>query len=340
LRRRNIFSVVYIHKSIGNSKHLEDEMSFKKSWSYLMVVASVSLWALMSVTTATAQRGVSGGRGSISRPEKAELALPTPSPEAIAPPPPSPAAVPGATPEEPAEIEKPGTDPGTFFFIYGVNALARPRHEDGTASKVVGGFGFNVYVTRRIFVEIDNDNFVSRKPLLGTRTTGFGDTSLLVGGDAVFENSETSRPNVSFFYGVKFPSASAEKQLGSGEIDHVLFGTVNKNLRGRFAKSFVELDFVEYFAGKGGGNGFAKSSSLAGVFRQWLNDSRTNRLHFEVGGTFATKESNAEMYNLDYFEHFLPGKRMSFRIGGKFGLTPNVSRAGLYVALTLNGKLK
>jgi hypothetical protein len=46
------------------------------------------------------------------------------------------------------------------------------------------------------------------------------------------------------------------------------------------------------------------------------------------------------MYNLDYFEHFLANKKMSFRIGGKFGLTPNVSRAGLYVALTLNGKLK
>jgi hypothetical protein len=317
-------------------------MLFKKGRSYLVVAASVSLWALVIfVTPAIAQKGVSGARGSISRPQKAELALPAPSPEAMAPPPPSAAASPGATPEEAAvETEEPGTDPGTFFFIYGVNVAARPRHEAETATKVAGGFGFNVYVTRRIFVEIDNDNFVSRKPLIGSRTTGFGDTQLIVGGDAVFENSETSKPNLSFFYGVKFPSASAEKKLGSGEVDHFLFGTVNKNLRGRFSKSFIEADFVEYFAGRGGGNGFAKTSSLAGVFRQWLNDNKTNRLHFEIGGTFATKESNAEMYNLDYFEHFLANQKMSFRLGGKFGLTPNVPRAGLYVALTLNGKLK
>ncbi len=319
-------------------------MLSKKSWSYLVVAVSVSFWALVIfVTPALAQRGVTGGRGSISRPEKAELALPAPSPAAIAPPSTVAAASPGATPEatpEPVEVEQPGTDPGTFFFIYGVNVAARPRHEEDTSSRVVGGFGFNVYVTRRIFVEVDNDNFVSRKPLLGSRTTGVGDTLLIVGGDAVFEKRETSKPNLSFFYGVKLPSASVEKKLGSGEVDHVLFGTVNKNLRGRFSKSFVELDFVEYFAGKGGGNGFAKTSSLAGVFRQWLNDTKTNRLHFEVGGTFATKESNAEMYNLDYFEHFLANKKMSFRIGGKFGLTPNVSRAGLYAALTLNGKLK
>jgi hypothetical protein len=320
-------------------------MSFRKSLSYSLVAVSVSLCALVVfVAPAIAQRGVTGGRGSISRPEKAEIALPSPSPEAIAPPPPAAiaAASPGVSPQptpESVEVEQPGTDPGTFFFIYGVNAGARPRHEEGTASRVVGGFGFNVYVTRRIFVEIDNDNFVSRKPLMESRTTGIGDTLLIVGGDAVFENRETSKPNLSFFYGVKLPSASSEKKLGSGEVDHVLFATVNKNLRGRFSKSFVEMDFVEYFAGRGGGNGFAKTSSLAGVFRQWLNDSKTNRLHFEVGGTFATKESNAEMYNLDYFEHFLASKKMSFRVGGKFGLTPNVSRAGLYVALTLNGKL-
>ncbi|HEY6232935.1 MAG TPA: hypothetical protein VIW64_16855 [Pyrinomonadaceae bacterium] len=298
---------------------------------------------IVSASTIFAQRGVSGGRGSINRPEKAELALPAPSPRPpLALPAASPGASPAPSPEQTsaaAATEEEGTDPGTFFFIYGVNALARPRHEDGTATKVVGGFGFNVYLTRKIFIEVDNDNFVSRKPLMGSRTTGFGDTLILVGGDALFENRETSKPNLSFFYGVKFPSASAAKGLGSGEIDHMLFGTVNKNLRGRFGKSFVELDFLEYFAGKDGGNGFAKTSSLAGVFRQWLNDGRTNRLHFEVGGTFATKESNAEMYNLDYFEHFFRNRTMSFRIGGRLGLTPNVPRAGLYTALTVNGKL-
>jgi|GEM_PF-5815008 len=318
-------------------------MIFNKSRIYPIVASAVLSTLVIFVTPALAQKGVTGGRGSINRPEKAELALPTSRQRATPIPSPAPDVRPNAVPGETSESEEPeepksGTDPGTFFFIYGVNAGARPRHEQDTATRVVGGFGFSVYVTRRIFVEVDNDNFVSRKPLMGSRSTGFGDTLLLVGGDAVLEKEETNKPNVSFFYGVKFPSASVEKNLGSGEIDHVLFGTVNKNLGGRFSNSFVELDFVEYFAARGGGNGFAKTSSLAGVYRHWLTD--TKRLHFEVGGTFATKESNAEMYTLDYFEHFLGNKKMSFRVGGRFGLTPNVSRAGLYVALTVNGKLK
>ena len=325
-------------------------MTFNKRLFRAVIVSFASLWLFMFCATgAFAQRGGTGAKGGSTRPERAERPSPTPEPLFQPPPPsPSPAASPGtvvvtesqpsqAIAEDEEEKAKPGTDPGTYFFLYGVNASARPRHEEGTATRVVGGFAFNVYVTRRIFVEIDNDNFVSRRPLGGERSTGVGDTALIIGGDAVLENRETAKPNVSFFYGIKVPTASSNKGLGSGEIDHVLFGTVNKNLRGRMSKSFVELDFSEYFAGRGGGDGFAKSSSLAVIFRQWLSDKKTNRFHFEVGGTFATKESNAEMYTLDYFEHF-PNERMSFRLGGRFGLTPNVPRAGLYVALTFNGK--
>lgn len=315
-------------------------MKLKKGRSYLAITIHLSLWTLIVFVVPTfAQRGVSGGRGSISRPEKMERAAPTPTPDVIQPPLPSPGASPAVSIKETSEVEepeKPGQDPGSFFFIYGVNALARPRQEEGTATKLVGGFSFNVYVTRRIFLEVDNDNFISLKPLEEARTTGFGDTLLIVGGDAVLENKETWKPNLTFSYGIKLPSASVEKGLGSGKVDHQLTGTLNKQLSGN---SIVELDFLEYFAKRGAGNGFAKTSSLAAFWRQWLSDKHTNRFHFEVGGTFKTKESNAEMYTLDYIEHF-PTKNLSFRIGGKFGLTPNVPRAGVYVALTLQGKLE
>lgn len=320
-------------------------MTTKTGPTLFMTLSYMLLWSLIVFAVpALAQTAGTGGKGSF-RPAKTDRAIPqterslptpSPAPRDVA----SATVSPTPTPEGELEVtEEKGTDPGTFFFIYGVNALSRPRHEEGASSSVVGGFGFNVYVTRRLFVEVDNDNFVSLKPLVGSRTTGFGDTVLIVGYDAVLENLETNKPNVSFFYGVKAPTASSTKNLGSGKVDHLLFGTISKSLRGRTSSSFVELDFLEYFAGRGEGNGFARSSNLAGIFRQWLDDKRTSRFHFEVGGKFATKESNAEMYTLDYFEHF-PNDRVSFRIGGRFGLTPNVPKAGIYLALTFTGKLK
>jgi hypothetical protein len=323
-------------------------MTLKRTFSNLTSITCSLLCLLtLCLTTAIAQRGGLGAKGGTTRPERIERPSPTPTPT------PTPAMTPlpndnrvmateaqtEPTPEATPEEKKLGTDPGTYFFLYGVSAFARPRHAEGTSQKIAGGFAFNVYVTRRIFVEIDNDNFVSLKPDMEARRTSFGDTVLIVGGDPVLENSEGKRPNFSVVYGIKIPTASSSKGTGSGEVDHLLFATVNKNLLGRWNRSYVELNFTEYFAGRGNGAGFAKSSSLAGIYRHWLNDKKSARLHFEVGGTFATKESNAEMYTFDYLEYFV-NNRVSMRVGGRFGLTPNVPRAGLYLAITLNGKLK
>jgi hypothetical protein len=199
---------------------------------------------------------------------------------------------------------------------------------------MIGSFAFNTYVTRRLFIEIDSDNVVSRKPESGARETGVGDTIFIVGGDPLLEKEGSSRPAIYALYGVKLPTASSSKGLGTGQVDHFLVGAVNKTL----GRNYLELNFTEYFSGRSGGSGFDDTSSLAGILKRTVGRKKST-LHFEVGGTFATSSSNAEMYTLDYVEVPI-GERAAIKVGGRFGLTPNAPRAGLYLALKLKGNLK
>jgi hypothetical protein len=323
-------------------------MFFNKIYSRIALSAWIALFLLfVCAVPALAQRGGTGARGGSPRPEKTQpdiierqptISVPAAGIQSVTTTTqPSPSPTPEAEPEPTpfCDTSKPGTCPGTFSFSYGFTAGARPRHSAGTSQRAVGGFAFSTYVTRRVFVELDNDNFVSRKPDIGPRTTGIGDTVLIVGGDPLLEKEGSSRPAIYALYGVKIPTASSTKGIGSGEVDHFVAAAVNRTLD----RSYLELNFTEYFSGKTGSGGFDETSSLAGVFQRTVGRKGKAKLHFEVGGTFATQASNAEMYTLDYVQ-FAVNDRAAIRIGGKFGLTPNVSRAGLYLALKINGNLK
>lgn len=324
-------------------------MFFNNTYSRIALSASIALLLLfVCAAPALAQRGGTGARGGSPRPEKTQPDMiereTTPSVPAVGirsvttnktKPSPSPTPDPEPEPTPFCDTSKPGTCPGTFSFSYGFTAGARPRHSAGTSQRAVGGFAFSTYVTRRVFVELDNDNFVSRKPDTGPRTTGIGDTVLIVGGDPLLEKEGSSRPAIYALYGVKIPTASSTKGIGSGQVDHFVAAAVNRTL----GRSYLELNFTEYFSGKPDSGRFDETSSLAGVFQRTVGRKGKAKLHFEVGGTFATQASNAEMYTLDYVQ-FAVSERAAIRIGGKFGLTPNVSRAGLYIALKLNGNLK
>jgi hypothetical protein len=227
-----------------------------------------------------------------------------------------------------------GTCPGTYSFTYGFSANASPR--SGGAQTEKAGFAFAVYMTRRIFLELDNDNVVSSKASPDPRITGFGDTTLYVGADALLEKK--GRPGITVLYGVKAPTASSRKGLGSGEVDHTLIGAFSKTL-GRESRTYFEFDIGDYIAGETNSRGFNHFPFAAGILRRKLDRDKKYTLHLEIGGDFATKNSDADLYTLDYLETKL-SDHVSLRTGGRFGLTTNVSRAGLYLALKFSGNLK
>jgi len=285
-------------------------------------IVSFAVFTIAFSAMAVAQPGGSASSGGRVTPDRSTPERPAQTPALL-----------GAGECDPATVI--GTCPGTYSFGYGFTANDRPRH--GGPQTLKAGLSFLVYFTRRTFFEIDQDNVVSIKPAIGNRVTGVGDTTLYVGADALLEGK--GRPGISVLYGIKLPSASSTKGIGSGEVDHVLIAAIGKT----FGRTYLEFDGGDYIAGRSNATGFDHLPFASAFVNHKLGNSGKYKLHFEIGGDFATSVSNADMYSLNYLETRLSGKDartvVAFRAGAKFGLTPNVSRAGLYLSLKVGGNL-
>jgi len=224
--------------------------------------------------------------------------------------------------------------PWSYTLKYSVGAGTSSRH--GGAETARSGFAFSVYLTHRLNVEIDNDNFVTSKTKTNPRKTGVGDTTIYIGDDLLVEEKDKSRPAISISYGIKLPTASAAKGLGSGEVDHTFSGSVIKTFQ---EKNRLEFDVGDNMAGRTNTTGFDHFPFAGGSFERALGEKRKYTLHFEVGGDFATSKAHADMYSLDYLRTKLP-HHLSLKTGMRFGLTPNVSRAGLFVGISYSGQIK
>jgi hypothetical protein len=222
----------------------------------------------------------------------------------------------------------PGTCPGTFSFTYGIVSAAAPR--DGGSESNKAGFAFNVYATKRIAVEVDNDNIVALKPATGDFSSGIGDTTFYAGVDAMLESDH--HPALSILYGVKVPTASASKGIGSGEVDHTLLVALSKGI----GRTSVELDLGDAFVGRTTAKGFDQAPFAAWLVSQRLDEKGGHRLHAEIDTDFATSVTDMDIYTLGYLESAI-GDNLALRIGGRFGITSNVSRAAFYFGLKFAG---
>lgn len=286
----------------------------------------------LSVQAIQGQRVGGAAQGGSVRPERVQTE------EKISQTPLTTAITPTATPFPDGEDCDPntvdGTCPGTFSFTYGFSAGASPR--SGGNSSIRAGFSFAAYVTKRVFVVLDNDNVISNKDSMGERTTGFGDTSIYAGADIFLEKTKT--PSLTVLYGIKAPTASVSKGIGSGEVDHTILGAVGKTF-GTNRKTYLEFDVGNSFAGKQDSGGFDSYPFAALFLRQKLDKNKKFTLHLELGGTFRASGYEGDMYNLSYLETQVTPST-ALRVGGRFGITDNVSRAGLYVGIKFNGNLK
>ena len=70
----------------------------------------------------------------------------------------------------------------------------------------------------RLLLEADLDTIKSQTDETGTRRTGVGDTRL--GLQVVALTDTAHHPALAFAYYVKLPTASEEKELGTGRVDH------------------------------------------------------------------------------------------------------------------------
>ncbi len=89
-------------------------------------------------------------------------------------------------------------------------------------------------VNKRLRLDFGFETVVSQKDLMGMRETGIGDVRL--GFKAIARDKPKERLGIAFAYSVKLPTASEEKELGTGRVDH--------NLRLIFSRTLDKNDFV------------------------------------------------------------------------------------------------
>lgn len=139
------------------------------------------------------------------------------------------------------------TQYGVLELEYGMDQLWL---EDSSRSNSAGGllkFGLLCDVE----IRWNTTSFLSLTDSSGTRR-GFGDNWI---GPHIRLYRQTPRvPSIAFTYAVKIPSASAEKNLGSGQVDHSITFLASKDL----AKTHFDFNATEYLIGRPNQSGFGR----------------------------------------------------------------------------------
>lgn len=105
-------------------------------------------------------------------------------------------------------------------------------------SEQAGQLGVYFAANKRLRLDFEFETVVSRENPMRMRESGIGDINL--GFKAIARDKPKERLGIAFSYSVKLPSASEEKELGTGKVDH--------NLRLIFNRTYGKNDFVVNFS--------------------------------------------------------------------------------------------
>lgn len=227
------------------------------------------------------------------------------------------------TVSNPAEFQR----PGVLQIEYGYNANF---HASGVSTEQDTPLALRFAVTRRLLLEVDGDSPISQKTSdneLGTiRTSGFGDTQL--GIQAVLQPENQFRPGIALAYYIKLPTASSQKGLGTGKVDHNFIGLVSKKV----GQTTVDFNAIYLLAGRTSRNGFASSGQAALAASR--NLSKRFGIQGEISGISRNDEQFGAMFGLGVVTYQL-NRRVVFDGGLRFGLTSAAPRVGIVAGITI-----
>ncbi len=247
----------------------------------------------------------------------AQTATPTPTPEEDEEPE---YIVPSRpTVSNPAEFQR----PGVLQVEFGYNGNF---HSSDFKSQTDFPLALRFAVNRRILLELDTDSPYSIKDRDDFRQTGAGDTQL--GIQAVLQPENKSRPGIALAYYVKLPTASKEKNLGTGRVDHNFIGLFSKKLD----KTTIDFNAIYLLAGRTSSNGHASSGQAAFAVTQAI--TKKFGLQGEFSGFSRSDEQQGAIFALGVATYQV-GKRVSFDAGTRFGLTKDAPRFGLVAGITV-----
>jgi len=222
------------------------------------------------------------------------------------------------TASNPAEFQR----PGVLQLEYGFNANSQAP---GGASAEDTPLALRFALSRRVLLEFDGDLLVSQSAE-GLRTTGAGDTQL--GLQLVLQHEAATRPGVSLAYYVKLPTASADRGLGTGRVDHSLLALVSKKAGG----TTFDFNAVYLLAGRTTDDGHASSAQAA--FAASRNVTERVGWQGEVSGYTRNDAQPGAAFGLGVVTYQL-NRRLVFDCGLRLGLTRDAPRVGAVAGFTV-----
>lgn len=188
---------------------------------------------------------------------------------------------------------------------------------------------FAVYfaVSERLRLDFELDAADSQKNLPdGARETGIGDVQ--IGFKAIARGEPQKRLAVAFAYSVKLPTASAEKELGTGKVDH--------NLRLVLHRAVGKTDFIfnAAYLNNGRENADGRESGAQTVFTVERELTKKFDLVGEIYGNTIAERQPRGIYLLGALI-YKANERLYFDVGVRPGFGRAAPRVGVFAGVTV-----
>ncbi len=179
---------------------------------------------------------------------------------------------------------------------------------------------------KRLRLDFEMDAAVSQKDETGVRETGVGDVHL--GFKAIARDKPKERLAVAFAYSIKLPTASEEKNLGTGKIDH--------NLRLILNRTFGKTDYVfnAAYLNNGRTDSGKRDSGAQTVFTVERELSKKFDIIGEIYGNTIEESQPRGVYLLGALVYKV-SKRLYFDIGLRPGFGRDAPKIGVFAGLTV-----
>jgi hypothetical protein len=219
----------------------------------------------------------------------------------------------------PAEFQK----PGVLQIEYGYDGSFRASdlHTEQTAP-----LALRFAVTTRFLFELDLDTVNSQTDETGTRMTGIGDTQ--IGVQLVALKDTEKHPALAFAYYAKLPSASTEKGLGTGRVDHKIITLISK----KFGETDMDFNAACLIVGREHESGWVTGGQAALAFER--NFENNFGVQGELSGQTKDDVQPVGLYALGALTYKV-NRRLVLDSGMRFGLTHDAPRVGVFAGMTI-----
>jgi hypothetical protein len=181
-------------------------------------------------------------------------------------------------------------------------------------------------VNKRVRLDFGFETVVSQKDSMGMRESGVGDVSL--GFKAIARDKPKERLGIAFAYSVKIPTASEEKNLGTGRVDH--------NLRLIFNRTPGKNDFVfnVSYLNVGREDSERRASGAQAAFSFERKLPKKFSIITELFANSVDEKQPRGIYFLEALTYKI-NKRLRFDVGARPGFGRDAPKIGLFAGLTV-----